>query len=67
MEAVDFVRRDLSEFTTTVKTDTETYLNKIKSQEVGFQFCHRSSDIQCIDLGRRSGYQSIRLEIERFQ
>lgn len=34
MEAIDFVRRDLNEFTTTVKSDTETYLNKIKSQEV---------------------------------
>jgi len=33
-DALDFVRRDLTEFTTTVKTDTESYLNKIKSQEV---------------------------------
>ncbi|CAF1520071.1 unnamed protein product [Rotaria sordida] len=35
IDALDFVRRDLTEFTTTVKSDTESYLNKIKSQDVG--------------------------------
>ncbi|CAF3226433.1 unnamed protein product [Rotaria sp. Silwood2] len=35
IDALDFVRRDLAEFTTTVKSDTESYLNKIKSQDVG--------------------------------
>ncbi|UJR32009.1 hypothetical protein I4U23_019479 [Adineta vaga] len=34
-DALDFVRRDLTEFTTTVKVDTESYINKIKTQEVG--------------------------------
>jgi len=34
IDALDFVKRDLTEFTTTVKSDTETYINKIKSQEV---------------------------------
>ncbi|CAF3399337.1 unnamed protein product [Rotaria socialis] len=29
-DVFDFVRKDLSDFTTTVKSDTETYLNKIK-------------------------------------
>ena len=33
-DALDFVRRDLTEFTTTVKNDTEGYLNKIRNQEV---------------------------------
>ncbi len=37
IDALDFVRRDLNEFTTTVKNDTEVYLNKIKTQEVGFE------------------------------
>ncbi|CAF1520992.1 unnamed protein product [Rotaria magnacalcarata] len=31
-DVFDFVRKDLSDFTTTVKSDTETYLNKIKHQ-----------------------------------
>jgi hypothetical protein len=38
VDALDFVRRDLTEFTTTVKTDTETYINKIKTQEVSLKF-----------------------------
>ncbi|CAF0994471.1 unnamed protein product [Rotaria sp. Silwood1] len=34
LNALEFVRKDLSEFTTTVKTDAEGYLNKIKQQPV---------------------------------
>ncbi|CAF1478992.1 unnamed protein product [Adineta steineri] len=34
-DALEFVRKDLTEFTTTVKSDTETYIHKIKTQEVG--------------------------------
>ncbi|CAF0811864.1 unnamed protein product [Adineta steineri] len=34
IDALEFVRKDISEFTTTVKSDAETYLNKIKNQSV---------------------------------
>ncbi|CAF1146236.1 unnamed protein product [Rotaria sordida] len=34
LNAFEFVRKDLSEFTKTVKIDTENYLNKIKQQPI---------------------------------
>ncbi|CAF1171545.1 unnamed protein product [Rotaria magnacalcarata] len=35
INALDFVCRDLAEFTTTVKSDTEIYLNQVANQDVG--------------------------------
>ncbi|CAF3698884.1 unnamed protein product [Rotaria socialis] len=35
VDALDFVRRDLAEFTTTVKSDTEIYLNQVANQDMG--------------------------------
>ncbi len=34
IDALEFVRKDLTDFTTIVKTDTENYLNKLKNQSV---------------------------------
>ncbi|CAF3076901.1 unnamed protein product [Rotaria socialis] len=35
VDALDFVRRDLAEFTTTVKSGTEIYLNQVANQDMG--------------------------------
>ena len=33
LDAFEFVKKDLTDFTTTIKHDTETYFNKVTQQE----------------------------------
>jgi hypothetical protein len=62
IDALDFVRRDLNEFTTTVKNDTEVYLNKIKTQEgdgLGInRFVSKFSDSSKVDNENEKHFQA---------
>lgn len=77
IDALDFVKKDLTEFTTTVKTDTEVYINKIKSQEVGDLGINRfvsklsnSTEPQDTDekhFQASSSYDRVHTEVKRLQ
>ncbi|CAF3734303.1 unnamed protein product [Rotaria sp. Silwood1] len=62
IDALDFVRRDLAEFTTTVKSDTETYLNKIKSQDVGELGINRFVSKLSSDIGKTNNDNGTHLQ-----